>query len=106
MISWGKLSGILYLHLCGIQGGQDGLCLSSTSPVCLGVCEIDIAAKDGLDADRDASVDGVHDEHQDEAGDGGEQGDPLVVVLEARPPARRLGVAGREGYWQKLIKNI
>ena len=46
-----------------------------------------------LYANGHASVDRLHDEHEDEAGDGGGEGDPLVVVLEAGPPPGRLCVA-------------
>ena len=46
-----------------------------------------------LYANGHASVDRLHDEHEDEAGDGGGKGDPLVVVLEAGPPPGRLCVA-------------
>ena len=46
-----------------------------------------------LNAHGDSSIDWLHDEHEDEAGDGGEERDPLVVVLEAGSPAGRLCVA-------------
>ena len=46
-----------------------------------------------LNAHGDSSIDWLHDEHEDEAGDGGDEGDPLVVVLEAGSPAGRLRVA-------------
>ena len=46
-----------------------------------------------LNAHGNSSIDGFHDEHENEAGDGREEGDPLVVVLEAWTPAGRLCVA-------------
>ena len=46
-----------------------------------------------LNTHGNSSIDWIHDEHEDEAGNGREERDPLVVVLEAWTPAGRLCVA-------------
>ena len=41
----------------------------------------DVGSQEGLTPDRAGGVSPVHQEHKDNAEDGGEQGHPLVVIL-------------------------
>ena len=49
--------------------------LQSGSPV------EDVGSEEGLTPDRAGGVSPVHQKHEDNAEDGGEQGHPLVVIL-------------------------
>ena len=54
----------------------------------------DVEVQDADDGEGDEGRDPVHEEHDPHAKEGAEEGSPHVVVLEGRPPPRRLGDGG------------
>ena len=80
--------------LHGLQGRDKVLGLSRGSPIDLWFSCLDEAVEQKDTDKSDQSRDVTHEKHDCNAKNGAKQADPLVVVLETRPPAWRLGHTG------------
>ena len=67
--------------LGALHSSHEGLGVSRASPVGVWLSVEDVGSQQTLTADGSGGVLPVHQEHEDNAENGGDQGHPLVVIL-------------------------